>query len=212
MKWIHWFKNPAFSLGFIILLHLTGWVGFWVLGKDFFLLTPLNMILSTVILFYHHQKWTRSLQVKLLLVAILGFAVEVAGINTGKIFGVYFYDQALGFKIWGTPPLIGINWVLLTYAATVLIKKWINNLYINAVLTAILLVALDLIIEPVAIENGFWHWQDPEIPLQNFIAWGLCAVLFSLLIQSQDEPLENPLAFGFIAVQFVFFGVLCWFT
>lgn len=208
MKWIHWFKNPHFSLGFIGLLHLTGWIGFWAFGKDFFLLTPLNMLLTTLIVFMHHEKWTGSLKIKLAAVAILGFAVEVAGVNTGKIFGVYQYDQALGFKIWGTPPLIGINWVLLTYAGTVILKKWIKNSLLNALLTALLLVGLDLVIEPVAIAYGFWHWENPEIPLQNFIAWGICAVLFSLIIQSNDEPLKNPVALGFLIIQFVFFGVL----
>lgn len=206
--WKKWLDNPNFCLGFLILLHVTGWIGFAIFGAEFFLLTPLNLLLSAFILFYHQQVWTKSLAWKLFVVALLGFLVEVAGVNTGKIFGVYAYDQALGFKIWGTPPLIGINWVLLTYAGVVTLKKWMQNLWLTAVLTAFMLVGLDLVIEPVAIANGFWHWDHPDIPLQNFIAWGFCAFVFSMIVQSQKETLKNPLALPFLMIQLMFFWVL----
>lgn len=206
--WMKWLDNPKFCLGFLILLHLTGWVGFALFGADFFLLTPLNLLLSTFILLYHQKSWSKGLIWKCTAVAVLGFLVEVAGVNTGKIFGVYAYDQSLGFKLWGTPPLIGINWLLLTYTGTVTMKKWLNSPFLVAFTTALLLVTLDLVIEPVAITHGFWHWDHPDIPLQNFIAWGFCAFLFSLIIQRQKESLENPLALPFLMIQLVFFGVL----
>lgn len=206
--WKRWLDKPNFSLGFIIVLHVTGWIGFALLGADFFLLTPLNLILSTFIVLYHQKIWTNRLKWKIAIIAFFGFFVEVAGVNTGKIFGIYTYDQALGFKIWETPPLIGINWLLLTYTGTVAIKKWIFNPWLVAFISSLLLVALDLVIEPVAIAHGFWHWDHPDIPLQNFIAWGACAFLFSLILQSKKEPLENPLALPFLMIQLVFFGVL----
>jgi len=69
-------------LGFLILLHLTGWVGFALLGADFFLLTPLNLLLSTFIILYHQKNWSKSLVWKFTTVVLLGFLVEVAGVNT----------------------------------------------------------------------------------------------------------------------------------
>jgi len=87
-------------------------------------------------------------------------------------------------------------------------KKWLNSSFLVAITTALLLVALDLVIEPVAIAHGFWHWDHPDIPIQNFIAWGFCAFLFSLILQSQKESLENSLALPFLMIQLVFFGVL----
>ncbi|MFN3756643.1 MAG: carotenoid biosynthesis protein [Flavobacterium sp.] len=206
--WKKWLDNPSFCLGFIVILHVTGWIGFALFGSDFFLLTPLNLLLSTFIILYHQKSWTNSLKLKLFIVALLGFLVEVAGVNTGTIFGVYAYDQALGFKIWGTPPMIGVNWMLLTYVGTISLKKWFTNSWLVAISTALILVALDLVIEPVAIANGFWHWDQPDIPLQNFIAWGACAFFFSILLQTPKEPLENPLALWFLLIQLVFFGVM----
>ena len=40
------------------------------------------------------------------------FLLEVAGVATGAVFGSYRYTPALGALVWGVPPVIGWNWVL----------------------------------------------------------------------------------------------------
>ena len=39
---------------------------------------------------------------------------ESLGVNYGLIFGNYEYGNNLGFKFFGVPFLIGINWIILT--------------------------------------------------------------------------------------------------
>ena len=40
---------------------------------------------------------------------------ETIGVNFGILFGDYEYGENLGFKIFGVPFLIGINWIVLTF-------------------------------------------------------------------------------------------------
>ena len=38
---------------------------------------------------------------------------EAIGVNTGLLFGTYEYGANLGFKIFGVPLIIGVNWTVL---------------------------------------------------------------------------------------------------
>ena len=50
----------------------------------------------------------------LLLIFLIGMFSEFIGVNYGVIFGEYIYGNNLGFKLFGVPFLIGLNWVILT--------------------------------------------------------------------------------------------------
>jgi uncharacterized membrane protein len=38
-------------------------------------------------------------------------------------------------------------------------------------MAALLMVALDVLIEPVAVALDFWQWENAVIPIQNFVMW-----------------------------------------
>ena len=40
---------------------------------------------------------------------------EILGVNYGLIFGDYIYLDNLGYKVFGVPVIIGVNWIILTY-------------------------------------------------------------------------------------------------
>jgi putative membrane protein len=102
---------------------------------------------------------------------VVGFVVEILGINTGVIFGDYTYGDVLGWKIAGTPPVIGVNWFLVTYAINQLVDIAKIKKILHASIAATLITSLDYLIEPDAIRLGMWTWTEETIPIKNYIAW-----------------------------------------
>ena len=181
--------------------------------RDVFLsLTPLNLLISAVLLFIFHEKYSKIHVLSFVIIAILGYIFEVLGVNTGKIFGVYTYGPVLGWKLLETPLIIGVNWIILTYSITYSWSNFIDNKWLLAILSAVSLVLLDVIIEPVAVIYNFWRWENDVIPIQNFIAWGIIAFLFCLILAFLKKKSTNNFAPFLILIQIIFFSALLIFS
>ncbi len=108
------------------------------------------------------------------------FILEIAGVCTGWLFGAYEYGDVLGTPLFGVPPIIGYNWVMVILGAAGMIGRDIQHPLSAAFATAFLAVLMDVIMEPVAIELGYWIWEGSgEIPLQNYIMWFITAFVLS---------------------------------
>jgi putative membrane protein len=68
------------------------------------------------------------------------------------------------------------------------------------------MTAMDILIEPVAIELNYWHWDAVAVPIENYLAWFVLSALFARLTASGDA--RNPLSIWVIVVLSVFFFVL----
>ncbi|MEO0896522.1 MAG: carotenoid biosynthesis protein [Bacteroidota bacterium] len=167
----------------------------------------MNLLLSISILAYFHKAWTVPFGIFAFVTFWAGYLIEVIGVTTGAVFGPYHYETALGFKIAGVPPLIGINWLMLVYISNIISQKVVKNIWIRATLGAILVLLLDLVIEPMAIQYDFWLWDTEQgiIPTQNYIAWGLIAWLMSFGFHSIDQEKENSIAPALYVIQLLFF-------
>ncbi|MFW5803961.1 MAG: carotenoid biosynthesis protein [bacterium] len=79
-------------------------------------ITPLSLLFSFILLLIYHEgdEKTKFFVVSIL-IAIVGFLVEVLGVQTGIIFGSYQYGETLGPKLFQVPLIIGINWLMLVY-------------------------------------------------------------------------------------------------
>ncbi|CAN5438020.1 hypothetical protein BH23BAC1_BH23BAC1_10880 [soil metagenome] len=192
---------------FLLVIHVVGFLGLsFSPYKSFFQnLTPLNLILSAFILFTFHKDHNFLFYLFCLITFLIGFFVEVLGIQTGIIFGNYQYGRALGLKIWETPLIIGLNWLLLIYTTGFICSKLNKNIFLKAISATILMLLLDILIEPVAIKLDFWKWGSTTIPLQNYVAWGI--VSFSLLIMFYLFPFKksNSIAGPFYLIMLLFF-------
>jgi uncharacterized membrane protein len=170
--------------------------------------TPFSLILTSVLLFSFHQDWNYAFLSFVFITFTSGFLVEVAGVHTGAIFGSYTYGNTLGIKLWEVPLTIGLNWLLLIYASGCVARNLTNNIFKNSLLGSIIMVLLDIFIEPVAIELDFWQWQEGKIPFQNFVGWFVTAFLLQLLFHSLKFDKKNELAKPILFVQIIFFIVL----
>ena len=194
----------------IILFHFVGLYGFLnpELNDLFIRLVPLHLLLMLSLLMISGYDRSSSFLLFALGVYAAGYLVEVAGVNTGLIFGSYTYGRTLGTKIWNTPLLIGVNWLTLVYTTGVLLSLFNLNRYFLAFLGAIILMAIDFLIEPVAIKYDYWSWAGGVIPLQNYIGWFLVAFLMFLFFNRMNFRKQNSTAIVLFVAQLCFFMIL----
>ena len=105
--------------------------------------------------------------------------------------------------------MIGINWIMLTYI-TGSFSNYIfdGNKKAAIVFGAILMVVLDLLIEPVAPEMGFWAFDSIFAPIQNYIGWFTIGLLVQGIFHYSTDKKDTTFSFHLLLVQIVFFTVL----
>ena len=198
-----WFKN--YGSWVIAVFHL---VGILLLGgpwsSDFVMLTPLNLLLLSVVYLITSDKVKRPLLYAL--PALMGFLVEMLGTNTGFPFGEYSYSSILGPGLLGTPFLIGVLWWVLLRSFNDVFSRISSNKTMISLATGLGMLLLDIFIEPVAIGLGFWAWQAAEVPLENYMAWFVLSFVFTRL--TMDGQVKNPMSKWVLIVLGGFFVVM----
>ena len=194
----------------ICILHSVGLFGFFIDHLKFQSLSPLNLIISSLLVVLMSSYKRTDFYISLIAVSIIGFLIEVVGVKTGYIFGRYYYGQSLGFHLLSVPLLIGLNWGILLYS-TIQLSNF-NNPILKSFFGAFLMVLLDFFIEQNAPVYDFWYWEDGFVPLQNYIAWFLISLVLNIVFQKKLTQTSNFTARGFYVVQFLFFVTLYFFN
>ncbi len=125
---------------------------------------------ATLLLYPHRATW------QLLLAACIGFGSEMVGVQTGIIYGTYHYTSTLGLSILGVPLAMIAAWFVLLSYSWIVATNLVQSMMLARLVAAFLMVALDLVIDPVAIgPMHLWMWDDSGpyhgIPLLNFAGW-----------------------------------------
>ena len=203
-------RRLRIAQGFILLFHVTGFVGLaFSDNQEFYLrFTPLTLLLTAALLFAFQPGRTLGFWTFCFSVSLLGFAAEVVGVATGKLFGHYYYGQTLGYQALGVPLAIGLNWLVLTYVCGILSRYVPLPELPRTILAALLMVGLDACMEPVASTFDFWHWTASVIPLQNFRDWFIIACILQMLFNRADFKKTNSLAPLVYLTQLLFFFLL----
>ena len=198
------------SVFVIWLFHVCGMIGISYGNKDLFLsFTPVNLIISFFLLFVNQIQITQREILSVFTIFLIGMICEILGVNYGYIFGDYVYLDNLGTKVFGVPILIGINWIILTFI-TGSISSYIfkKNLKFSVLTGAIFMILLDLIIEPVAPLLGFWIFDLPSVPLQNYLGWFLIGLATQFVYQKFVVNKEMPFSTNLLLANIVFFSFL----
>ena len=69
------------------------------------------------------------------------------------------YGEALGFQLMHVPIIIGVNWFILAIGARGCANYVSEKPAVQTLIAALLMVGLDILIEPVAIKFEFWTWK-----------------------------------------------------
>ena len=139
-----------------------------------------------------------NIAIFLIITIIVSLLLEIIGSKTGYVFGgKYHYnnDNTPGFILFGIPVLIPIAWFGIIYMSINFcnyvtnvrfpFENSINHYFI--ILTAIFVMLLDLVLDPLAVDEKRWNWELPGIyygiPILNFFGWLLVPLLILLIFQ-----------------------------
>lgn len=165
-------------------------------------MTPIALLLSmAVLLFFANTRYTGRMIVVFSLIVAIGFLTELAGVQTGWIFGKYHYTTNFGVRWWGVPPLIGINWLFLSYAWASVTHNTVGAPAYRILYAATGMLAYDLLLEQVAPLMHLWYWQEKRIPLSNYAAWFILALFFQWLIHRNRIVTCNNMALPLLLLQ-----------
>jgi putative membrane protein len=182
--------NPVFLKRFLIVLYAAGLIGMHLPATAalFTSLVPLTLWFTAFICVVYFPKPSLQAYVFLGMIAVAAWFLEVQGVRTGQIFGVYTYGKTLGFQLLKVPITIGLNWLVLLLATNALVEEWNIGGKISK-----------------AAIGDFWTWAGIQVPTQNFVAWWIASFLFHLAYQNTPFTSKSSLFRLIAALQFLFF-------
>ena len=199
------------SIFIIWLVHISGLLGMVFYDLDFFAgYTSINLFLMSIIVFTNIKLTNKNQIFSLLLIFLVGMLSEFIGVNYGLIFGEYTYGNNLGFKLFGVPLLIGLNWVILTVIcaniASILIKN--NSILLMIILGTTLMLIMDFVMEPIAPKLDLWKFKNSVVPTSNYIGWLIISILTQTIYNIQFKDKEFKISLNLYTAIFIFFGSL----
>ena len=199
--------NKKVSIIIIWLFHLSGLLGLLYIDKNLFAsLTPLNLFISTTLLFINQTIATRMKFFIVFAIFFVGMIAEILGVQYGLIFGNYEYGNNLGLKLLGVPILIGFNWVVLTViCGSISSKIFKKSKVLSIILGITLMLLIDITLEPIAPVLDYWEFSGSKAPLQNYIGWGITSLITQTLYQYFYKTKEFIFSINLFIAQFLFF-------
>jgi bisanhydrobacterioruberin hydratase len=224
---MHKYSKAQIATAIAIIFHAVGLVGMLTNANLFASISWLNLLLMAGLIIYTQPQKNIPFFIFVALTFCLGIAVEIIGVNTGKLFGNYKYSSVLGISIKNVPIIIGANWFIIMYCCGMAVNHFMARLAqalpegetirINEKLklaslvfdAATLAVIMDWIIEPVAIKLNYWSWlPNGDIPTFNYISWFAVSAVFMLLFNMLAFKKNNIFAVHLLLIMSLFFVIL----
>lgn len=201
-------KYRKYFLYFLILMYVSGAIGFYV-KPDFFLpFTPFTL-LYTCFVFLIYQPLTKSgFLIAFFSIALIGFVSEVIGVRTGLVFGDYQYGNTLGYKFLGVPLTISLNWALLATCSVLVSSYLVSNKFLIAVFAATMATTIDLLMEQLAPKLDFWRFNDGMAGLHNYFGWFVIAFVAAFIFEKPLLKGNKQISWIILLLQIVFFGTI----
>jgi len=175
--------------------------------------SPLMMILGLGVLLSVNKFLFPKLAFWFVITAAITIGLEWLGVETGKVFGQYDYTNYLYPQVMGVPIVIGISWAGVCLGAIGLLQRsrkvYLHSTTTKMLMTGFLMMLFDLLLEPVAIKMGYWHWYNATPPLQNYLGWWIIGSLFSWPVFIILKNVKfSKLAFHSFLAQLIYFGLI----
>jgi putative membrane protein len=209
------------SIFLLLLIHVAGGIGMIYFDTSLFAkTTPINLLAMFVLILWNQEDLSSRFYLAILIAFLIGFLSEVAGVNGGFLFGDYSYGDILGFKLMRVPVLISLNWFAVVYSSYVtasLILQFLGydisnstviklqSLIVQCLLAASIATFFDWLMEPAAVQLGFWEWENEIIPLFNFVSWFGISFFISVVFACFRLSNSNRFAPILLVVQSIFF-------
>jgi putative membrane protein len=147
----------------------------------------------------------------LLTLAVFAIVLESFAVATGIPYGRFVYGEKIGAKVLGLVPwTVPFAWSPLLLASMTIARRWSSQPLAMSVLSGLVLVLIDIVLDPAAVAQQFWTWEHPgvfyQVPISNFAGWFLTgvigSVLFQRLVDNSLLPPPNLLSSGFLILNF----------
>lgn len=164
--------------------------------------------LPSFVALFRYLGFGRALLV-LLVLSAFGYGIESFGVATGLPYGVFYYGDALGSKLFGLAPyILPVSYVPLVIGAVAATGS--RSLALWTMKSALLLTLMDGVLDPGAASLGFWVWPEGGpyygVPISNYFGWILSGALASVLLllagRWNRRPLPGLLDSAIVAVAF----------
>lgn len=200
-----------FSIFTVWLINISGFFGILSDQKEFFLSSSPYVLTLTLFLLIVNNSINKKFLIRLFLIFLLGFTVEIIGVNFSIFFGEYKYGNNLGIKIFDVPIVIGFNWVLLIILTGNFAHKiFPKSIMLRVLNGSIMMILLDLLIEISAPKLDYWEFAVNPVPLSNYLWWFIFSILFHFIYQSNIKK-EYVVSTNILVIHFLFFGLLALF-
>lgn len=219
------FSKYQAATAIAILFHTIGFAGIVFFNSNFILQsTPFNLLLMFGLLIWTQNEKNYFFYFFLLATLVLGIVVEIIGVNTQLLFGNYSYGKILGVQIKNVPLIIGVNWFIIIYCCGIsihtLLVKAIDKVAAETATRPMALKAISIIVdgatlavffdwlmEPVAVQLGYWKWEG-DIPFYNYLCWFVISAILLTLFHFCTFNKHNKFAVHLLMIQVMFFLLL----
>jgi len=174
-------------------------------------------VLALMVFIIWHSVLTKGWQRSLMLFGVsyvVAFTAEALGVNFGLVFGKYFYTEVLGLQLFGVPLLAALAWEPIVYASfciSDLVSPLVTGVPMGnglrpslvwpAIIGALATTAWDMMIDPIAVSQGWWVWVEGGpyvpyvangVPIDNFIGWLGVAFVINLFYRILTDRSPQP--------------------
>jgi putative membrane protein len=197
-----------YFLYFLILVYVSGAIGFLINPGFFSPFTPFTLVFTCFVFLMYQPVNNLNFTLSFVALALIGFFAELIGVKTGAVFGNYYYGNALGYKIWGVPLVISLNWGLLINVGVLVATYLSSKPLLIAAIAAFVITGVDLLIEQVASKMDYWYFSEGIAGFQNYAGWFIISFFASLGLQKHLAKGDKRTAFIFLVLQLFFFGLI----
>jgi bisanhydrobacterioruberin hydratase len=201
-------KYQSYFLYFLILVYVSGSIGFVINPSFFSPFTPYTLLLTCFVFLIHSPLADKKFIIAFFSIAFLSFIIEVIGVKTGLIFGKYSYGNGLGIKLLDVPLIISINWAMLICAGIRVVSSIFANKITVLIVAALLVTGIDLLIEQVAPKLDFWQFESGLPSLHNYLGWIGVAFFISYFFYPTIIKGNRTVSLIILILQIIFFTSL----
>lgn len=193
-------------VGVMIALPIVDWIGgesATVVGISVGVLFQFVAVISVVAAAWGWQRAATTVVV----VAVISWAIEFVGSQTGFPFGVYDYTDKLQPQLGHVPLLIPLAWMMMLPPVWAIAQRITGSFRQQGatwrsraafvVVAALSFTAWDLFLDPQMVAWDLWRWADPGgdfpasyfgIPWVNYGGWFLSAAILTLAVRPSALP------------------------
>ena len=174
-------KNKNLLIAIIISIFLISGAFFMVnvpLSPKYSTVSSLNVVIFGLPSFWALFRWI-GIKSAILIITSLGvyaLVIESIGLLTGFPYGEFSYSEILGFRLFGVVPwTVAFAWSPLVLSVLAVTRKTIKSAWLRGLAMTLLLVLIDMVLDPGAVYLGFWKYSSGgsfyQVPLTNFAGW-----------------------------------------